>query len=146
MSVPTNKRELSNIQFLFELYQFNVRLGEICMNSSKKYKANYADFIIRTGLEALQLAQYGNSIYLNKNTTEEEFFTREMCFKKAESLVDNIATTSQIFLELTRKDGTPNEKVAKRQEYIGSKTNEIISLLKGVEKSDKERYKKYRSQ
>jgi hypothetical protein len=145
LSVPANKRELSHIQFLFELYQFNVKLAEICENSPKKYRANYADHIIKTGLKALQLAQYGNSIYLSKATTEDAFNEREMSFKKAESLVDNIATTSQIYLELVRKCGVPNEKIAKRQEYIGAKANEIISLLQGVQKSDRERYKKYKS-
>jgi hypothetical protein len=145
LSVPLNKRELSHIQFLWELYQFNIRLGEICENSPKKYRANYADFIIKSGLEALQLAQYGNSIYLSKSTTDEEFLERQMCFKKAESLIDNIATTAQIFLEFTRRNGVSSEKIAKRQEYIGTKANEIIALLKGVQKSDKERIKKLRS-
>lgn len=67
-----------------------------------------------------------------------------MCFKKAESLIDNIATTAQIFLEFTRKSGVSNEKILKRQEYIGTKANEIISLLQGVQKSDRERFKKYK--
>ncbi len=145
MSVPRSKRELSHIQFLYEIYQFNIRLGEICENSPKKYRANYADHIIKTGLEALQLAQYGNSIYLSKTTTEEAFNEREMSFKKAESLIDNISTTAQIFLEFTRKSGVSSEKVLKRQEYIGAKANEIIALLQAVQKSDRERYKKYKS-
>lgn len=145
MSVPQNKRELSHIQFLYEIYKFNVRLGEICANSPKKYRANYADHIIKTALEALQLAQYGNSIYLSKSTTERAFEEREMSFKKAESLIDNISTTAQIFLDLTAKDGVSKEKVIKRKGYIGTQANEIISLLQAVQKSDRERYKKYKS-
>lgn len=144
MSVPTYKRELSRIQFLYEIYRFNIRLGEICMNAPKKYRANYADHIIKTGLKALQLAQYGNSIYLSKETAKEDFIERERCFKKAASLIDNISTTAQIYLELTRNSGTSSEKILKQQEYIGTKANEIISLLQGVQKSDKERYKKYK--
>lgn len=114
------------------------------MNAPKKYRANYADHIIKTGLKALQLAQYGNSIYISKETSDEDFKERGRCFKKAVSLIDNISTTAQIYLELTKNSGTSSEKVLKQQEYIGTKANEIISLLQGVQKSDKERHKKYK--
>lgn len=145
MSVPSSRRKISNIKFLHELFKFNIRLGQMCENGPKKYRNNYADHIIKTALKALQLAQYANSIYLSKNTTEEEFNERELALKKAASLVDNIATTADIYLEFTRGCGVSNDKVNKRQEEIGTTADEIISLLKGVEKSDKERYKKYKS-
>ena len=144
MSIPYYKRKLSNIKFLYELFRFNIRLGQICENGPKKYRNNYADHIIKTALKALQLAQYANSIYLSKDTTEEEFNERERCFKKAISLVDNIATTADIYLEFTRSNGVSNDKVDKREEEIGTTANEIIALLQGVLKSDKERYKKYK--
>ncbi len=114
------------------------------MNAPKKYRANYADHIIKSGLKALQLAQYGNSIYLSKETSEEDFKERIKCFRKAASLIDNISTTAQIYLELIKNGGASSEKVLKQQEYIGTKANEIISLLQGVQKSDRERYKKYK--
>ena len=145
MSVPAQKRELSNTQFLWELRQFNIRLGEICLNTPKKYRVNYTDFIIRTGLEALQYAQRANNIYLSKHTTEESFNERELCLQRAKGLAENIATTADIFLEHMRKfDGINVEKILKQEQYIGETVNTIVSLLDGVMKSDKKRYKEYK--
>ena len=146
MSVPMSKRELSTIQYLYEIYKFNIELGKMCNNGPKKYKTNYSDFIISSGLKALQYAQYANSIYISKDTPQEMFDEREKCLKRAMGLIDNISTTCQIYLELVKGCGVPNDKITKRQEYIGTTTNNIISLINGVMKSDKERYKKYKSQ
>ena len=146
MSVPSSERKEASTKFLYEIYELNIWLAQTCNNGPKKYKANYGDFIIRTGLEALQLAQYANSIYISANMYEESFIEREMCLKKAESLIDNLSTTCQIYFELFHESGTSNDKIAHKKEHIGSKANEIISLLKGVQKSDKERYRKFKLQ
>ena len=145
MSVPAQKRTLSNTQFLWELHQFNIRLGEICMNVPKKYRMNYADFIIKSGLETLQNAQKANSIYLSEHTTEDAFREREACLQRAKGLTENIATTADIFLEHMRKaDGANIEKILKQEEYIGEATSKIVSLIDGVMRSDRKRYKEYK--
>ena len=144
VSVPAQKRKLSNTQFLWELHQFNIRLGEICMNAPKKYRMNYTDFIIKSGLKALKYAQMANGIYLSKNITEEAFNERELLLEKAKGITENIATTADIFLEHMRKvDGVNAEKILKQEQYIGETTGKIVSLLDGVTKSDKKRYKEY---
>ena len=145
MSVPAQKRKLSNTQFLWEIYQFAIHISEICVNMPKKYRANYADFIIKSTLEALQYAQMANSIFLSKATTEDAFNERELNLQRAKGLIENVATTADIFLELSRKfDGASPEKIIKNQEYIGEATGKIVQLLDGVMKSDKKRYKEYK--
>ena len=63
MSVPTWKRSTSKSQFLYELYQLNITVGEIMDNQSKKHKDNYSNHVIKTALYALQMAQTANEIY-----------------------------------------------------------------------------------
>ena len=63
MAVPVWKRKLSSAQFIYEVYTLNIRLGEILENKPQKYKANYADDIIKTALEALEHLQIADSIY-----------------------------------------------------------------------------------
>ena len=46
MSVPTWKRSTSKSQFLYELYQLNITVGEIMDNQSKKHKDNYSNMDI----------------------------------------------------------------------------------------------------
>lgn len=72
MSVQTWKRKLSSAEYVFQLYQLNIRLGEILINKPKKYKTNYADEIVRTALSALEDVQIADSIYFTKNSSEQE--------------------------------------------------------------------------
>ena len=105
MSVPTYKRSTSSAQFIYDLYTFNIRIGEICMNSPKKYRMNYADKIIQDSLDALKYARLANDIYINKSTTERDFMRRKEYLKMAKSLIEHVATVCEIFLEQQRKYG-----------------------------------------
>ena len=87
MSVPTYKRSASSAQFIYDLYTFNIRIGEICMNSPKKYRMNYADKIIQDSLDALKYARLANDIYINKSTTERDFMRMKEYLKMAKSLI-----------------------------------------------------------
>ena len=53
MSVQTWKRKLSNAEYIYQVYQLNIRLGEILVNKPQKYKTNYTDEIVKTALGAL---------------------------------------------------------------------------------------------
>lgn len=62
MSVPVWKRKLSSAEYVYQIYQLNIRLGEILVNKPQKYKANYTDNIIQTSLSALKHVQIADSI------------------------------------------------------------------------------------
>lgn len=144
MSVPTWKRSMSKSQFLYELYQLNITVGEIMDNQSKKHKDNYSNHVIKTALYALQMAQTANEIYFNAQTANlQDYQIRHDCLVKALGAVDNVSTVAEIFLEMVRKSGTvEEEKVYRQEQRIGQACLNCHNLLKGVIKSDKEIAKK----
>lgn len=144
MSVPTYKRSTSSAQFIYDLYTFNIRIGEICMNSPKKYKMNYADKIIQDSLDALKYARLANDIYINKSTTERDFMRRKEYLRMAKSLIEHVATVCEIFLEQQRKYGScDSQKILKNEEFVGVKCSEISDMLSALIKSDRQRQLKY---
>ena len=65
MSVPTWKRKPSSAEFIYQVYQLNIRLGEILANKPQKYKQNYTDHVVKTAMDALKHLQIADSIYLS---------------------------------------------------------------------------------
>ena len=141
MSVPTWERTLSKTQFLYELYQLNVRLGEIVYNKPAKYRVTYGDKIVTQGIEAMRYAQAANLIFMSNKTTEADYNLRRKYLLNALSLVDSLSTLADIFLSLNyRMDGCSKETLEKNQIEIGSRTKTCHDLIKGVLESDKKVY------
>jgi hypothetical protein len=138
MSVPSWKRNKSKVEFLRLLMELNINLGKIVNNKPKKYKTNYGDHLIQTGLKALELAQIANSIYMTKTTSIDDYKQRRNLFLKARGCVEHISTASYIYLELCKNSNEVKfERVLKEEEYIGSTCNDIYKAISGVLKSDK---------
>lgn len=143
MSVPVHRRTLSDVQYINELYQLNIELGRRCNNGPKKYRANYYDHIIKTGLEALKYAQQANIIYIAPNSPVEMLNQRTYYLNQAIVCVLDIATSCDIFFELMRSNGDiSNEKCDKNEEIIGIKCNHIRNLIMGVINHDKNIFKR----
>lgn len=143
MSVPTWERDLSGIQYVYELYKLNVELGRIVMKKPKKYRANYGDRLITYGLDALKYAQMANAIYMNANTSEADYLTRRRHLQSALALSDSISTIADIFLTLNMEvDGIEYNKLEKEQLYVGSQTKLCHDLISGVIKSDRRVFNK----
>lgn len=154
MSVPTWKRKLSNAEFVYQLYQLNIRLGEILTNKPQKYKANYTDKIIKTALEALEHAQIADSIYLGQYTKPDDYRLRREQLLLAKGHVQHIATACYVFLETVRKHdyaaegdqektGRMYAKLYDQELEIGERCEKCHALLAGVIKSDNELFNKY---
>lgn len=143
MSVPTYKRKVSSMQYVEELYQLNIDLGKRCNNGPKKYKENYYDYIIKTGLEALKYAQQAEELFIDNKTSFETFDCKVYYLRQCIGCVKNIATTCDIFFELAKDAGTITpEKCSKNEEMIGTQCNSIVKLTRGVIKADTERFNK----
>ena len=141
MSVPAWQRKLAKTQFLYETFKFNVRIGQIVMSKPKKYRENYGDRIINSSLECLKVCQAANAIYMNKDTTEDEFRKRRSYLRNALYLIDSVSTISDIFLALNYNlDGAKQEQIDRQEEYIGSTCREIHLLIRGVMESDKKTF------
>lgn len=152
MSVPTWKRKLSSAEYIYQIYQLNIRLGEILVNKPQKYKANYTDEIVKTALRALGHAQTADSIYLSKYSNEEDYRQRRRHLLEARGDIEHIATSCYIFLEIVRKHDYASQsdrndrlyaKLSDQEMEIGEKCESCYRLLSGVLKSDSETFKKY---
>lgn len=140
MSVPTWRRNLSRTQFLYDLFQLNIRIGQIIANApTQKYTHSYGNALVKTAQEALLYAQTGNDIYIVDDKTYE---TRREQFQLCRGCVANIATVAYIYLETMRRhDDIKPAKAAKMYDWedeIGDLCDGIIKMLGGVMDNDRE--------
>ena len=142
MSVPSWERELSDVQYIYELFQFNKRLGQIVMNHPKKYRENYGDHLIQASLDSLKHAQAANAIFMSTNTSENDYLRRRQHLQSALALIDHTSTVADIFLSLvSEQDGVKLEKLERQQLDIGSQSKIIHDLIRGVMDSDTQIFK-----
>lgn len=140
MSVPKWRRDLSRTQFLYEIFQLNIKIGNIIANApTKKYAHSYGNALTITAQQALMHAQTGNEIRVMSDST---FDTRQREFQLAIGQVENIATVAYIYLETMRRHDnvTPEkrEKMYNWEDEIGEQTDLIINYLYKVMKNDRE--------
>lgn len=138
MSVPTWKRSESQTEYIWQMYQFTIRISEICANKPKKYKGSYTDKIINLTCDAFVHARTANEIYVK---TKADYDLRKAHLMEAKGLIVSICTLSDIFLELCKKSpDCRRDKIIKEQETIGRFCYSITNLISGVMKSDAKRY------
>jgi len=138
MSVPTWKRSESQTEYLWQIYQFTIRISEICANKPKKYKGSYTDKIISLTCDAFVHARTANEIYVKTKADAEQ---RRMHLIEAKGLILSVCTLSDIFLELCKRSpDCKKEKILKEQETVGKFCYTITNLISGVLKSDAKRY------
>ena len=140
MAVPTWERNESKTEYLNRIYELNINIAKIVMNKPKKYRQNYGDAIVKSGLEALKYSQIANTVYVSASMPESDKSLRRNMLIKAKGTIMNISTASYIFLELCKnQDGEKQDKISKQEQYIGSTCYDIIQMLSGVIKSDSKR-------
>ncbi len=144
MSVPKWRRHISRTQFLYDIFQLNIKIGQIIDNAPvQKYAHSYGNALIVTAQQALLHAQTGNDIRVSSDIT---FATRQAQFQLAIGCVENIGTVAYIYLETMRRhQGLKQEKYNKMYDWedeIGNKCDEIISKLRKVMESDRELWNK----
>lgn len=141
MSVSTWHRKISKTRFIYKLFQLNVRIGQIVFNHPKKYRPNYGDTLIKTGLDALKHACIANSIFMHPSISEHDFKLRRRHLIEAKGLIDYISTVAYVYLELVKScDGITAEKIFNQEEEIGLASIELAKMFTGVLKSDKRTY------
>lgn len=142
MSVPTWKRSVSKIQFIYTCFELNKEIGRITTKVPKKYRTNYCDELIKECMEALKHLQIGNSIVVADR--HYMLMDRAKHFSTAIGILENILSISYIFFEMMRNNGEiKNEWVDKSEELIGNYCDSIIRMTKKVIEKDKQRYEKY---
>lgn len=142
-NVPSWRRNLSRIEYLYKTYQLAIRIGQIVHTLPKKYYSSYGDILIKDCEKALFYGRTANNIWVGNN---KELLTERLSnLAKMRAAVDNVATYVYIWGETVRKhDGFSADKMSKiydRENEIGDMCNDIISMIDKLKKSDKERFK-----
>ena len=145
ISVPTYRRSLSGTEYVWQVRQLAVRVGEIVANRSKKYKGIYSDKIISLSINAVSEVILANEIYVK---TQSDYENRRAHLLKAKGCLWSMLTISDIFLEQVKKSppdskeskAKRDEKISKQQLELGSAVDECVKLINGVIKSDIKRY------
>lgn len=144
-SVPTWKRNLSRVEYLFQTYQLAIRVGQIVHNTASKYKDTYGSILIKNCERAIFHGRAAQNIYIKDDLTLDQ---RLYEIAQARAAVDNLATYTYIWFETIRRHDGISEKDFARffdyEEEVGDKCNTIIKLLDGLKRSDKEHYKEYK--
>lgn len=140
MSVPTWKRSMSAAEYVYQSFLLNKEIARICNKLPKKYRTNYSDELIKEGMEVMKHLQIANTIYLKG---KESYNKRKEHLYEAVGILQNISTISYIYFEMVRHNcEEPDEWIYKAENNIGELCYKVISLTRGIIRSDRERYNK----
>ena len=150
MSVSVPDRNESNTEFINQTYELNKKIGSLVSKLSPKYKSIYGDDMAKAGLKALRFLQTGNGIYIDKHTPQLLFDARTLCFNLAKGTIYNIPATYRLCtlvrIEIEKPSKEQKDKWITQSKNVFILANQIVKMIGGVIKSDKERYKKYRKE
>ena len=136
-NVPTWRRKLSNIQYLYQTYQLAILTGRIVHNTAGKYKDTYGAIMIHNCERAMYHGRVANEI---KIVNIQTYDTRYTELKKMKANIDNVATYAFIWFEEIRNFDGANQKIISKtykwENQIGDLADLIISLIDGVIRYD----------
>lgn len=134
MSVKACDRSTSNMEFLKTARDIEINIIKCTISKSKKYRFFYQK-LIDMSIELLNHVKRGNSIYVEN---ENDIMIRSQEFKLAIAECQAMLSQIEIMYYLFRDDGISIGLV----ENIANMVNKEIMLLKGLLKTDREKYKK----
>jgi hypothetical protein len=130
ISVIKSKRSVSNIEFLYNARNLEIYSIKKCTNFPKRYTFYISQPIANASVRIYELAKCGNSIY---PTNQHEIQLRRDYFLKAKAELYSLISQVEVACELFNIEN-------KTLTYWMSLINNEINLIKGVIKSDKNRY------
>lgn len=146
MSVPSWKRNVSKTEYLYQTYQLYKEVLHLIYNTSSKYRHSFGDMLIHDCDDALKHGRTANDIFVKD---EQTLTYRLYELSQMKSAVDNIGTHVYLYIEVLRHhDGISTNKTGKlydRENRIGELIDNIVSLIEGVKRSDKRRFKESNS-
>lgn len=134
MSVKACDRNTSNMEFLKTARDIEINVIKSTINKSKKYRFFY-NKLIDMAIELVNHVKRGNSIYVEN---ENDIMIRSQEFKLAIAECQAMTSQIEIMYYLFRDSGISIGLV----ENIAEMVNKEIMLLKGLLKTDREKYKK----
>ena len=141
------ERSESSMEFIKKTLDLNAKVGTFVVKMPPKYKMLYGDDMAKTGLAALRMLQTGNGIFVSKDTTPAVFEERLKLFETARGYIYNLPTTlrlcNKIRLDIEKPDAQTKEKWIWQAKELCELCNECITLITGVIRTDRRRYKEY---
>ena len=134
MSVKACDRGQSNMEFLKVARDIEINIIKSTINRSKKYRFFYQK-LIDMSIELLNHVKRGNSIYVEN---QNDIMMRSQEFKLAIAESQAMLSQIEILYFIFKGDGISIKLI----ENIAEMINKEIMLIKGLLKSDREKYKK----
>lgn len=131
MSVLKRKRGRSNAQFLDNALQIAETAMRVSKEFPKRFGMTFTMQFVNASIDGLDYVKMANSLYPSNQLEAEK---RQLYFKEAIAKYENFAT----LIELGERSFGIQTMA---QEMLGEVVLEEIRLLKGIIRSDKERYK-----
>jgi hypothetical protein len=130
MSVPKSERGESQMEFLHQLRELEIKIMRIANNKPKKFQYFLNNHILNHVINAYGNAKAGNSIY--PVTEEDVALRRDYMYR---SLCEIMELTSQldVFYELYKSDGLTNKQLQDLSEHMSY----CRKLVKGVMERDR---------
>lgn len=146
MSVYKSQRKESKAEFLHIAQELAVYSAQQVKKFPKGQRHLFADDIMNLALEIHDDVLRANAIYICKTTSEEDYKFRHECFTKARgaiSALSSLLTVTLTFLLQGNNFFGTKEDAAKVFEHWAELLNKEATLIKALQASDIDRYKKY---
>lgn len=146
MSVYKAQREESHIEFLRVAQDIAVYTAQQVKKFPKAQRHIFANDIMRLGLEIHEDIMRANAIYLHKGISVEEYKLRKEYFIKARGAIFAMSSLLSVTLSFLLQGNNffgSKESASKVFEHWAELLNKEAGLIKAIQSSDAERYKKY---
>lgn len=138
MTVKVSDRSESKVEYVEQMRQLCVRVAQITANGPKKYRATYADELMRLSLQAVGCVTAANAMYVS---TQADFEERRRLLQKGRALTYSIEAAAKLYLDTVAATNAQSKaKSYARMADLGERLNRERGLIKGVLDSDRKRY------
>ena len=76
----------------------HVEIGKACENKPVKYSRSYGDKLVSMAIEALQLCETANTIWMKGKVRKDDYELRRQNFQKARGLIATIGIVFGIYM------------------------------------------------
>lgn len=133
----------SQTEYVWAIFQINIRLAQMICNSPSKYINNYGDDVKNNCAKALSCAQIAQEIYIRDNKiNDDRFNNRQKYLRNAIGYLKATMTSGYIFFELQKNSNSISlEDALTKEGELAIVINSAIGFLNKIINSDKSYYK-----
>lgn len=136
-------QKTSKTEYVWAIYQINIRLAQMITSTPNKYTNSYGDEIKKNAIKALSNAQLAQEIYIRDGQKNmEKFNARQGYLRASIGYLKATMTSSYIFFELVKNTNQMSISEALEKEgELALVTDRAIDFINKIIRSDKDYYK-----